>query len=94
MIIQIIRLKSSLSEDELMKTAKERVPRFRELPGLLQKYYTKTDQPGEYCGIYVWDSKASLEAYRKSDLAATIPQAYKLIEAPDIEIMDGLFQLR
>jgi len=94
MIIQIIKLKSQLSEEELLKIAKEREPKFKAIPGLLQKYYVKLGQPGQYGGIYVWDSKESLKSYRDSDLAKSIPQAYKLIETPDIEIMDLLFQLR
>ena len=94
MIIQIIKLKSELSESELLKMAKEREPRFRAIPGLLQKYYVKLNLRGEYGGVYIWDSKESLEAYRKSDLAGSIAHAYKVMEAPDIEIMDVLFQLR
>jgi len=94
MIIQIIKLKSKLSEEELLKTAKERAPRFKAIPGLLQKYYVKLGQPNQFGGIYVWDSKESLQSYRESELAASIPRAYKLIEAPNIEIIDVLFQLR
>lgn len=94
MIIQITKLKSELSEDELLKTAKEREPKFKAIPGLLQKYYVKLEQPGQYGGVYVWDSKESLKTYRESELAASIPQAYKLIEAPSIELLDVLFQLR
>ncbi|MGW8316522.1 MAG: YdhR family protein [Bacteroidales bacterium] len=94
MIIQIIKLKSGLTEEELLKVAREREPMFRAIPGLLQKYYTKLDQPGQYGGVYVWDSKESLQEYRASDLATSIPEAYQLIEAPDIEVLDVLFQLR
>ena len=36
MIIQIIRLKSGLSEEELLEVANERKPRFEAIPGLLQ----------------------------------------------------------
>ena len=93
-IIQFIRLKSSLSEEEVYQKAKEREPEFQAIPGLLQKYYVKLRQPGEFGGIYIWDSRASLAAYRASDLAASIPLAYQLIEAPNIELMDLLFQLK
>lgn len=93
MIVQIIKLKSSLSEEELLKKAKEREPKFRAIPGLVQKYYVKLGTPGQYGGVYIWDSKESLKAFRESDLAAGIPEAYKLVEAPDIELMDVLFQL-
>ena len=94
MIIQIIRVESTLLEDELVAVARERADRFRALPGLIQKYYVKLGQPNHYGGVYVWDSMESLEAYRESDLAATIPAAYKATGAPMIETLDGLFQLR
>ena len=94
MIIQIIRLKTNLSEEELLRRAKEREPQFKAIPGLLQKYYVKLDQSGEYGGIYVWDSPESLKSYRESDLAASIPEAYEIVEAPNIEILNVLFKLR
>lgn len=93
MVVQIIKLKTNLPEEELLRRAREREPRFKAIPGLLQKYYVKMG-PGKYAGIYVWDSRDSLKSYRESDLAASIPRAYEIIEAPDIEIMDMLFQLR
>ena len=94
MIIQIIRLKTNLSEEELIRRAKEREPQFKAIPGLLQKYYVKLDQSGEYGGIYVWDSPESLKSYRESDLAESIPEAYEIVEAPNIEILNVLFKLR
>jgi len=94
MIIQIIKLKSNLPEEELLKRAKERAPRFEAIPGLIQKYYTKLSEPGQYAGVYVWDSQESLQSYRTSDLATSIPEAYELSEAPNIEIMDMFYQLR
>ena len=94
MILQIIRLKSNLPEEELIKRAQDRKPQFGAIKGLLQKYYVKMPDSGQYGGIYVWDSKKSLDTYRKSDLASSIPEAYELIEAPNIEILDVLFQLR
>ena len=94
MIVQIIRLKTALSEQELLSRAKEREPRFKAIPGLIQKYYVKMKEPGLYGGIYVWDSPESLQAFRASELAASIPQAYEVLEAPDVETLEGLFQLR
>lgn len=94
MIIQIIKFESALSEDDVMAVAEERAPQFREIPGLLQKYYVKLDRPNHYGGVYIWDSTESLSAYRESDLAASIPVAYKVIGKPSIEVLNGLFQLR
>ena len=88
MIMQFIRLKSDLSEEELLSTARQRENQFRAIPGLLQKYYVKTQNPGEYGGVYIWDSMESLQAFRASDLAASIPSAYKVIEAPKVEVLN------
>ena len=94
MIIQIIKLKSDLPQESLLEKARERAPQFEAIPGLIQKYYVKSAQPGQFAGIYVWDSMESIQAFRESDLAKSIPQAYEITEAPNIEVMDILFQLR
>ncbi|MEC7772715.1 MAG: YdhR family protein [Bacteroidota bacterium] len=94
MILQIIRLKSNLDEVTLLEKAREREPQFKAIPGLLQKYYVKLNGPNEYGGVYVWDSEESAQAFRESELAKGIPKAYEIVEAPNIEVMDILFQLR
>ncbi|WP_223548305.1 hypothetical protein [Aestuariivivens sp. NBU2969] len=92
-IMQMVRFKTRLSEEQLLKVAKEREPHFKAISGILQKYYLKLGDH-EYGGVYVWDSIESLETYRASDLAASIPYAYQVIEPPTIEVMDILFELR
>jgi len=94
MVVQIIKFRSALSEKEVLKVAREREGQFQALPGLLQKYYVKSNEPGLFGGIYIWDSEESLKSYRASDLAASIPEAYKLLEPANIEILDVLFRLR
>lgn len=94
MIMQIVDLKSPLSEEELLSKARERAPQFRALPGLLQKYYLKRPGEGAYAGVYVWDSRESLSAFRESELARSIPSAYQVTEPPVIEVSEILFPLR
>ena len=94
MIIQTIKFASQLSEEEVMRVAREREPQFQAIPGLIQKYYIKPANDGYYGGIYVWESVESLNAYTASDLARSIPEAYGVIGTPEIETMDVLFQLR
>lgn len=94
MIIQIIKLKSSLPEKELLRTANDRATQFRAISGLLQKYYVRQGEQGNYAGIYVWESKEAMVAFKNSELAASIPAAYQITSPPDIEIMEGMFQLR
>ena len=93
-IVQIIKIKSDLSEEQLLETAQVRAEKFRALPGLLQKYYLKLDQPGQYGGVYVWNSKESMQSFGRSELAAGIAQAYQIKGSPDVQICDVLFELR
>lgn len=78
-------LKSKLPFEELERRYKERMPKFRALPGLVQKYYAHDPATGEMAGIYLWDSEASLAAYLESDLRKSIPEAYELVQPPRIE---------
>ncbi len=85
-IMLIVRgLKSDLPYEELERRYKERMPQFREVPGLVQKYYSVDESTGEWAGIYLWDSEESLAAYLESDLRRTIPSAYELTEPPRVE---------
>ena len=94
MIIQYVKFKSKLSEEELMKRIEERKPRFRKIPELIQKYYVKDPQTGEVGGIYLWDSKEAMMKFRESDLSKSIPQTYEIEGAPKIEILNLYFPLR
>ena len=94
MILQIVNLKSPLAEAELLAKARERAPEFRAIPGLVQKYYINRSGEGEYAGVYVWDSRESLAAFRDSDLAKSIAQAYQVSEPPQVEVSEVLFPLR
>ena len=94
MIIQIVNLKSDLSEDELLTIAHERAEQFRKVPGLVQKYYMRRQNEGEYAGVYLWDSMESLMAFRESDLFKSIPAAYQLEEPPVVEVGEVVFPLR
>lgn len=93
-VMLIVRGKTELSEEEVLQIAKERKPQFEAIPGLIQKYYIKTKNPGEFGGVYIWDSTESLKKYKESDLAATIVKAYKIIGPPSTEIIDIMFELR
>ena len=94
MILQVVKLKTDLTEEELLSVAHERAPEFRALEGLIQKYYVRREGPGEFAGVYVWDSMESLLAFRETDLAKSIAEAYGVTEPPVIEVGEVLFPLR
>lgn len=93
-IMFIVRLKTKLTEEELVLRAKERAPQFRALPGLIQKYYIKTKNSGEFGGVYIWDSMESFKKYKESDLVKSIAAAYEVTEPPTTELIDLMFELR
>ncbi len=90
--ILFVRIKSDLPFEELERRAIGRRPRFKEVPGLVQKIYARNEATGDVCGIYFFKDKKSLTDYRDSELAKTIPSAY---EATDVrpEVYETMFPL-
>jgi hypothetical protein len=91
--ILFVRVKSDVDLDELDRRMIERKPQFLEIPGLIQKIYGRDEVTGDTCGIYFFESKEALAAFRDTELAKTIPAAY---EATDIrrEVYEVLYPLR
>ena len=90
--VLFVRVESDLEFAELERRVLERRPRFLEVPGLVQKIYGRDDATGGVCGIYFFESREALEAYRDSELARTIPTAY---QATDVrpEVYEVLYPL-
>ena len=79
-VVLFVRVSSDLDAEELGRRVVERRPRFREVPGLLQKIYGRDPVSGDVCGIYFFESEAALAAFRDSELARTIPSAYEAVD--------------
>ena len=90
--ILFIKIKSNLAPDEFERRVVERMTKFLDVPGLIQKIYGRDPESGDICGIYFFKDQNSLDAYRKSELAKRIPEAY---DAMDVrrEVFDVLFPL-
>jgi len=84
-MLVISGLKSKLPREELERRYKERLPQFRNVTGLIQKYYAYDETSGEWAGIYLWDTEESLSKYLASDLRRSIPTAYELTQPPRVE---------
>jgi len=89
-----VRLRTSLSREELERVMHERAPEFRALDGLEQKYYLHDPATGEYGGFYVWRSIEDVAAYRESDLAASIAAAYQTTGPPEVTVFEIVMPLR
>lgn len=90
--ILYVRIKSNLDSDELERRLLERRPRFREVAGLIQKVYGRDETTGELCGIYFFEDREDLVAFRETELAKTIPSAYEAVEVRP-EIYEVLYPL-
>lgn len=87
-----VRIKSTLDPAELEKRVLERRPKFKEVPGLVQKIYARDEATGDVCGIYFFESQEALASFKETELANTIASAY---EATDIrrEVYEVLYPL-
>lgn len=77
MVIHFVRITTHLTQEEVRQIMEERAPRFRDVPGLLQKYSGYERESGAFCGCYLFGSEESRQAFRQSELARTIPIAYQ-----------------
>ncbi len=94
MYLQIVKFTTRLSDSEVRRMMEERKPSFNNIPGLVQKHFCRGTGPGEYAGVYVWESEDAMRKYRSSDLAASVASAYTIDGRPDVETMQVLFSLR
>ena len=94
MIVQMFKFKSRLGDEEVRRVMQERAPRFREQQGLVQKFYGYEEDTGMHTGIYIWESPISMQAFRETELARSIPSAYQVEAPPRIEVFELIFPLR
>jgi hypothetical protein len=90
--ILFVRIKSGLDAEEFDRRLLERRPRFREVPGLVQKIYGRDDATGDVCGIHFFNTDEALAVFRATELARTIPDAYEAIDVRG-EAYDVLYPL-
>ena len=91
--VLFVRITSALDPAEFDRRLLERRPRFQEVPGLVQKIYGRDPETGDVCGIYFFDSREALQAFRETELARTIPSAYEATQVRR-EAYDVLYPLR
>jgi len=93
-VVTLVRFRSRLSGDEIKSRYPKRLPEFRAVPGLVQKYYVYDATSDEWGGLYLWDSEESVEAYVASDLRKTIPSFYEVEGLPRVETLKVFDVLR
>ena len=74
-----VKFNSTHSAEKLIHVCNEDLELFRNVPGLVQKYYIVEERTGALSGIYVFETKSARAAFWTSDLAKTIPPRYGVI---------------
>jgi hypothetical protein len=71
-----VKFNSTHGSAELVNLFKQDLDIFKNVPGLLEKYYITEETTGAKGGIYIFDSKKSRELFWTSQLAQEIPTLY------------------
>ncbi|HUS28215.1 MAG TPA: hypothetical protein VMZ53_06895 [Kofleriaceae bacterium] len=90
----LVKFHSGLDDKTVARLLEERLPLFRAVPGLVQKYYAREESSGDYVGCYLFESKQAVLDYRASELAKSIPPTYAVEGVAGIEMLEVLFPLR
>lgn len=79
-VVLFARIRTELTPEVMAERASERRPQFAAVPGLIQKVYGRDPASGDACGIYFFESREHLAAFRDSGLAGSIAAAYEATE--------------
>lgn len=78
-VVLSVKFKSTYDAKELTGLCHKHLQLFKDVPGLLEKYYLSEDNTGAISGIYIFESKDAREAFWNSELAKDIPGTYGVI---------------
>ena len=94
MRVLIVLYKSAFDIQRVTQLFRERMDKYGAVPGLLQKLYVHDPETDEVGGIYVFESRESLEEFRRSDLEKSIRETYQFTAPPVIRTLEVVQALR
>ena len=74
-----VKFKSTFNAEKLLNVCQQDIKTFKDVPGLIQKYYIAEEGTGALSGFYIFETKSARAAFWNSDLAKTIPARYGVI---------------
>ena len=77
--ILLVKFNSTFNAEKLLNVCQQDLETFRNVPGLIQKYYIAEEGTGALSGFYIFETKSARAAFWTSDLAKTIPARYGVI---------------
>ncbi len=70
------RLPKPMTRDEAQQVFSTTAPRYRDLPGLIRKYYVLSEDGGTAGGVYLWQSRNEAEKVYDNDWKKFISDKY------------------
>ncbi len=71
-----IKLPEPMTVDKAQTVFAETAPKYRDIPGLIRKYYLLSEDGETAGGVYLWQSRADAEQLYTDDWKAFIEQKY------------------
>jgi quinol monooxygenase YgiN len=88
MHVLTMKFTTKKTDEELRRISEESFPTFREMRGLMQKYWVKNDVTGQVGGVYIWNDADALQAYLDGPIVAAIPEKFDIVGQLEIERFD------
>ena len=88
MITAIVQfgLPKPVSLDEAAKMFESTAPRYRNVPGLVRKYYLRSEDGRTAGGVYLWESRAQAEKTYNAEWRERVSKLYG--NAPQVTYFD------
>ena len=69
-------LPKPMSLEEAARTFEQTAPKYKNLPGLVRKYYLRSEDGRRAGGVYLWETRAAAEAVYSGEWKARVEQVY------------------
>ena len=79
-------LPKPVSLEEAARTFESSAPKYKNLPGLVRKYYLRSEDGARAGGVYLWETRAAAEAVYNGEWKARVKALYG--SEPEIAFFD------
>lgn len=86
-VIATFQLPSPISLDQAREIFLSTAPKYRGVPGLIRKYYLRSQDGGTVGGVYLWNSREEAEALYTEEWRAFVRRKYGT--DPSVTYMDS-----
>lgn len=88
MIVAIVRfaLPAPVTLEEAARMFETSAPKYRDLPGLVRKYYIRAEDGRSAGGVYLWESRSAADAVYNGEWRERVAKLYG--SQPQVEFLD------